>query len=110
MASIEPESPRLIAIHQSFLKPLLILGVERDLFIATATISAMLVFSVNNAYLAIIGAGFWLGTLPALQRLAKADPQMSRVYVRHARYAQYSPAAAGYHAPTRSRSDWGQIH
>ena len=108
MANIEPENLRLVAIHRSFLSPLLILGVERELFIVTAMISAMLVFSVSNAYLAIVGAGFWLATLPVLQRAAKADPQMSRVYVRHARYRQYMPAAAAFHAPTRSRSDWAQ--
>jgi type IV secretory pathway TrbD component len=102
------ENSRLIAIHQSFLSPLLILGVERELFIATALVSAMLVFSVSNAFLAVVGTAFWLVTLPMLQRVARADPQMSRVYVRHARYAQYLPAAAACNAPTRSNPDWAQ--
>lgn len=103
---MDVQNPRLVAIHQSFLNPLLILGVERELFIATAMISAMLVLSVSNVYLAVVGAGFWLVTLPALQGVAKADPQMSRVYVRHARYAHYSPAAATCYGKTRSRLDW----
>lgn len=100
---MDRESQRVVPIHQSFLQPLLILGVERELFVITAIASGMLVFSLDNAYLASFGALLWLLTLPALRALAKADPQMSRLYVRHARHARYSPALAHLAAPTRAR-------
>jgi type IV secretory pathway TrbD component len=106
---VQSESPRLVAIHQSFLQPLLILGVERELFIATAVASGMLVFSLGNLILAVLGSLLWLLTLPFLQRLAQADPVMSRVYVRHARYASYYPARAHCAAPTRARTGWSQV-
>jgi type IV secretory pathway TrbD component len=103
---VETKRPRLVPIHQSFLQPLLILGVERELLVITAILAATLVFSFGNAYLAVVGALLWLVTLPVLQRLAKVDPQMSRVYVRHACYARYFPAHPHCTAPTRERPDW----
>ena len=105
MARAESESSRAIPIHQSFLQPLLIFGVEREMLFVTAMTSGMLIFSLGNAYLAIIGVVMWLATLPLLQAMAKADPQMSRVYVRHARYARYFPALAHYTAATRGRAE-----
>ena len=103
---MDSETKRLVPIHQSFLQPLLVVGVERELFVITAMLSGILIFSLDNLYLSVAGAVLWLATLPALQALAKADPQMSRVYLRHARYVRYFPARAHYDAPTRLRSDW----
>jgi type IV secretory pathway TrbD component len=84
---------RSIPIHQSFLRPLLMLGAERELVILSAILSAMLVFSLANAYFAVLGILFWLSSVAVLQRLAKIDPQISRVYVRHVRYRNYYPAS-----------------
>ena len=93
------DQDRLVPIHQSFLQPLLMLGAERELVILSAILSAMLVFSVANAYMAGLGILFWLSSVAVFQRLAKIDPQMSRVYVRHARYRNYYPA--GGHPSTQ---------
>jgi|SRR5579864_7000925 len=92
---------RTVPIHQSFVQPLLVLGAERDLVILAAVMAATLVFSLANAYFAILGTMFWLTAVAALQRLAKIDPQMSRVYIRHVRYRHYYPACAHVDAPTR---------
>jgi type IV secretion system protein VirB3 len=87
-----PDQDRSIPIHQSFLRPLLILGAERELVILSAILSAMLVFSLANVYFAGVGVLLWLSSVAVFQRLAKLDPQMSRVYVRHVRYRNYYPA------------------
>jgi len=92
-------SPRTLPIHPSFLQPLLIMGAERELVIVTAVLAAMLIFSVANLYLALLGLALWIACIAVFQRVAKADPQMSRVYVRHARYRRYYPACAHASAP-----------
>lgn len=87
------DQDRSIPIHQSFLRPLLMLGAERELVILSAILSAMLVFSLANVYFAGLGILFWLSSVALFQRLAKIDPQISRVYVRHVRYRNYYPAS-----------------
>ncbi|MBC5825370.1 MAG: VirB3 family type IV secretion system protein [Candidatus Eremiobacteraeota bacterium] len=92
---------RVLPIHQSLVQPLLILGAERELVIISAIAAAMLIFSVGNAYFAVVGILFWLLTLTALQRLAKVDTQMSKTYVRHVRHRSYYPACAHSSASVR---------
>lgn len=89
---LSADRERSVPIHQSFLQPLLMLGAEREVVILSAILSAMLVFSLANLYFAVMGILLWLVSVAMFQRLAKVDPQMSRVYVRHARYRSYYPA------------------
>ena len=100
------DRPRVVTLHQSFVQPMLVLGAEREPFIIVALVSASLVLSLGNVYLAAIGTLMWTFTLPVLRRLATADSQMTRVYLRHVRYAGYCPASARANAPTRLRTDW----
>ncbi len=92
---------RILPIHQSLVQPLLILGAERELVIVSAIAAAMLIFSLANAYFAVVGILFWFLALTGLQRLAKADTQMSKTYVRHVRYRSYYPACAHSSASVR---------
>ena len=95
----DADQDRSIPVHQSFLRPLLMLGAERELVILSAILSAMLVFSLANAYFAGLGILFWLSSVAVFQLLAKIDPQMSRVYVRHARHRNFYPASGHPRAP-----------
>ena len=38
--------------------------------------------------------GFWIAAVFALRRMAKADPIMSRVWLRHIKQQEYYPAKA----------------
>jgi len=105
---MEPSAPRLVAIHQSFLQPLLIVGAERELLLATALGATALIFSLGNVILACCGAALWLLALPLLQLLAKNDPQMSRCYLRHVRYATYFPRLAHFSAMTKLPGNWSK--
>jgi type IV secretory pathway TrbD component len=79
-------------VRQSLLRPLLILGGERELVFASGMIAAILALAFGDLTLAAIGIAFWLAILIVLQRMAKHDPQLSRVYIRHVNKKTYYPA------------------
>lgn len=83
---------RTIPIHLSLIRPILLMGCERELLLSSAIIAAVLVLSLERLIFTIAGVLFWGMSLAALQRAAKADPQFSRVYLRHARYRAYYAA------------------
>jgi type IV secretion system protein TrbD len=86
------EQPRTVPIHASLMRPILLMGCERELVLVSAIIAAVLVLSLERLVFTIAGVLFWGVSLAALQRAAKADPQFSRVYMRHARYRAYYAA------------------
>jgi type IV secretion system protein TrbD len=92
------EGRRLNVIHQSLVRPVLLAGAERPLAIANWITAAALILGAGQWYTAILGgllatAGHWL-----LVQLAKIDPALSQVYIRHIRYRQDR-----YPAPARIR-------
>jgi type IV secretory pathway VirB3-like protein len=60
-----------------------------------AIVAAGLAVSGQNLVTLIVAAILWLGCIGVFRQVAKADPQMSRVYMRQLKYR-------GYYAP-RSR-------
>ncbi len=92
-------NPRRTRVRQSLLRPLLVLGGERELVFASGMIAAILAFSLGDLVLAAIGIAFWLLALFLLQRMAKHDPQLSRVYIRHVNKRTFYPAAPHLSAP-----------
>lgn len=86
------EKPRTIAIHASLIRPILLMGAERELVLISAIIAAVLVMSLERPLFAVVGLVFWALSVAALQRAAKNDPLLSRVYLRHTRYRAYYPA------------------
>ncbi len=89
------DDSRRTTIHASLTRPLLLAGAERELVLMNGTAIAALIFGVGfhwaSVTMAIVFAtvGHW-----ALTRVAKHDPQMSRIYIRHVRYQEYYPARA----------------
>jgi type IV secretory pathway TrbD component len=79
-------------IRKSLLRPLLVLGGERELVMASGMLTAILVFSVANPIAAGIGIAFWVGSLAVFGRMAKNDPQLLKVYIRHVNKKLYYPA------------------
>ena len=86
------EQPRTIPIHVSLIRPILLMGAERELVLTSAIIAAVLVMSLERPLFAVVGVVFWAVTVAALQRAAKNDPLLSRVYLRHTRYRAYYAA------------------
>ena|SRR5687768_15217510 len=94
------DEPRRIAIHRSLNRPHLLLGAERSLVLLAGLVTALLLFSGNISIVSItLAVTFWSGSFWALVRMAKADPQMSRVYQRHIRYRSYYNAHGCIDAP-----------
>jgi len=58
----------------------------------TGLIAFALVFSAQELRATLYGMILWLGSLYLLRLMAKADPQMRVVYLRHRRYQRYYPA------------------
>jgi type IV secretory pathway TrbD component len=85
-------SLRRTPFHRVLHRPALLLGGERELVMMTAFAAGALGFAALNGVAAVIAAALWFGCLASLRRMAKADPQMSRVYVRQLRYRRYYPA------------------
>lgn len=81
-------------VRQSLLRPLLILGAERELVLGSGMLAAILIFSLNNLLLGVVGVVFWIVSLAAFQRMAKIDVQMTKIYVRHVNRKIYYPARA----------------
>jgi type IV secretion system protein TrbD len=69
----------------------LLLGGERELVLMTAIACGALVVAMNTVAIAG-GAAIWLVALPAFRWMAKADPQMTRVFIRYRKFRGYYPA------------------
>ena len=87
-------SPRVIPLHRALIRPILVLGAERELVLSTALLAAGLIFSVHQWWSVVIGGGLWLVGLATLQRMANADPLLSQVLARQLRYQRWYPARA----------------
>jgi type IV secretion system protein TrbD len=82
---------RRTALHRALYRPNLILGGERELVLITAIICGGVAVSGLNLVSAAIGVAVWLIAIALLRMMAKADPHMSKVYLRHLRFAAYYP-------------------
>lgn len=57
-----------------------------------AIVAAGLAVSGQNLVTFVVAAVLWFGCIGIFRQMAKADPQMSRVYLRQLRYRGYYPA------------------
>ena len=85
-------------IHRALSRPHLLMGADRELVLLTGLASAILVFVVLTWYAAVLGAAIWLVAVAALRMMAKSDPLMRQVYVRH---IAYRPAYRATSTPWR---------
>ena len=93
------DDPVRTPVRRSLLRPMLALGGERELVMASGMLTAILVFSVVNIVAAVIGITFWFAALYVFNRMAKHDPQLSKVYIRHVNKKLYYPARPHFTAP-----------
>jgi type IV secretory pathway TrbD component len=82
------EGRRLNIIHPSLVRPVLLAGAERQLAIANWITAAALILGGGQWYTVALGALLATGGHALLVQLAKIDPELSQVYLRHIRYRQ----------------------
>jgi type IV secretion system protein VirB3 len=77
--------------HRVLHRPSLFLGGEREPALLTAIIAGALAVTGQNVPSVAGAAVLWFGCIALFRWMAKADPQMTRVYFRHIRYRDYYP-------------------
>ena len=82
---------RQTPLHRALHRPNLFLGGERELVLIAAIICGGVAVSALNIVATAIGAGVWVLVIGLLRMMAKADSQMSRVYLRYVGYRPYYP-------------------
>jgi type IV secretory pathway TrbD component len=92
---------RQLVIRRSLIRPILLGGGERELVIVNITFACALVFGVGMNKFTLISAIFLMtiGQI-ILNKLANADPMLSKVYQRHIHYQEYYLAKASRLART----------
>ncbi|TBC87764.1 conjugal transfer protein TrbD (plasmid) [Rhizobium leguminosarum] len=81
-------------IHRALSRPNLLLGADRELVLITGLAAIILIFVVLTIYSALFGAALWVVIVAALRIMAKPDPLMRRVYIRHMAYKSYYRATS----------------
>ena len=82
---------RTIPIRQSLNRSTLILGAERELVLMTGLITFTLIFISMSPIIILLGISFWMVLIAILRMMAKNDPLMSKVYLKHIKYKNYYP-------------------
>lgn len=83
------ETRRLTPFHRALHRPQQIMGGERELMLFSLLIAGGLVISALNLLATAIGLVLWLVCVYGLRKMAKADPEMSKVYLRQLKYRHY---------------------
>jgi type IV secretion system protein TrbD len=82
---------RRTILHRVLHRPNLLFGGERDLVLTTAIVCIGVGGSAVNLVAVAISLGVWTLCIGLLRMMAKADPQMSKVYLRYLKYQAYYP-------------------
>lgn len=81
-------------IHRALSRPNLLVGADRELVLITGLAAAILIFVVLTVYSVLFGATVWIVIVGLLRMMARSDPLMRRVYIRHISYrSHYRPTA-----------------
>jgi type IV secretion system protein VirB3 len=81
-----------VKVHAALNKPNLLLGGERELMLIVGLFSSVMVFIALTWQTILIGISIWLILSMLLRMMAKADPLMSKVYLKQLKYKNF------YHA------------
>jgi len=78
-----------IKVHSALNKSNLLLGGERELMLLVGLFSALMIFIAMTWQTFVIGIILWLILTMLLRMMAKADPLMSKIYLRHLKYKDF---------------------
>ena len=70
----------------------LFMGGDRELVMLSGLLAFALIISAQEMKATILGLVLWFASLFLLRLMAKSDPKMRFVYLRHRRYKPYYPA------------------
>jgi type IV secretory pathway TrbD component len=80
---------RTIPIRQSGNRPNLFMGGDRELVMFSGLLAFTLIFSAFEFKAFVFGVILWTFALYVLRLMAKNDPQLRQVYLRHRKYKEY---------------------
>lgn len=83
---------RKIPIRRAGNRHNLFMGGDRELVMFAGLLAFALIFNAQEVRAAVVGLVLWFATLYLCRLMAKSDPQMRPVYMRHRLYAAYYPA------------------
>jgi type IV secretory pathway TrbD component len=75
--------------HRVLHRPNLFLGGERNLVMSTLVICGGFAISSQSWWAAGIAAVVWFVTIGCFRQMAKIDPYLSNIYLRHIKYQSY---------------------
>lgn len=81
-------------IHRALSRPNLLIGADRELVLLTGLAAVILIFVVLTWYAALFGVTIWVAAVGLLRIMAKSDPLMRRVYLRHIAFKPYYRATS----------------
>ena len=74
---------RRVPVHQSLHRHNLVLGAERELSMLCALIALLVGVGGMTLISGLVAFVFWVTAIFILRRMARADPLMSKVWLRH---------------------------
>lgn len=83
------EARRMTPFHRALHRPQQIMGGERELMLFSMLIAGGLIVSALNLVATMLGLTIWMICVHGLRKMAKSDPEMSKVYIRQLKYAPY---------------------
>lgn len=83
---------RTIPLRRAGNRDSLFMGGDRELVMFSGLLAGALIFSAQDMTATVFGIVLWFGALFACRLMAKADPKLRHVYLRHRRTTSYYPA------------------
>ena len=97
-------SLRTIPIRRAGNRHNLFMGGDRELMMFSGLMAFALIFSAQELRATVFGLLLWFGALYLCRLMAKSDPRLRSVYMRHRRYRPYYPArSTPFRINTRSQ-------
>ncbi len=81
-------------IHRALSRPNLLIGADRELVLITGLAAVILVFVVLTPYSVLFGLVLWFAIIGILRLMAKSDPLIRQIYLRHISYKSYYRATS----------------
>lgn len=82
-------------IHRALSRPSQIMGADRELVLVTGLATVISIFVVLTWFSFLFGIAIWIVVIGGLRMMAKADPMLRQVYLRHVGYrTNYRPTTS----------------
>jgi len=80
------------------------MGGDRELVMFSGLLAFTLIFSAFEFKAFVFGITLWTFALYVLRLMAKSDPQLRQVYLRHRKYrAYYAPRSTPFYSNTKAQ-------